>query len=125
MSRDQRVEDNHALIAAQKHAIAKKLPLAVVFCLYSSSGYRAKEHYSFMLDGLREVEQKLQTLHIPFMMVFGEAYERILAVAHHTKPDAIYFDFSPLRGPRQLQNKVVDALSCHLFVVDTHNVVPV
>ena len=33
MSRDQRVQDNHALLAAQKHALAKKLPLAVVFCL--------------------------------------------------------------------------------------------
>lgn len=50
MSRDQRCNDNHALLAAQKHALAKKLPLAVVFCLLPSVKGRAKEHYQFMLQ---------------------------------------------------------------------------
>ena len=43
MSRDQRVSDNHALLAAQKHAMAKKIPLAVVFCLSPKTGDRARE----------------------------------------------------------------------------------
>lgn len=129
MSRDQRVTDNHALLAAQKHALAKKLPLAVVFALHDKSGYRAREQYTFMLQGLKDVEKDLKKLNIPFMMVIGPPQERLRAVFHHTKPDAVYFDFNPLRGPQNLQKtlaKNVTGSTCHkMYVVDTHNVVPV
>ncbi len=124
MSRDQRVRDNHALLAAQKHALAKKLPFAVVFCLYEKSGNRAHEQYEFMLAGLKAVETELAALEIPFMMVIGNPKEKLGAVVHHTKPDAIYFDFNPLCGPRKLQVAVSDEVNCKVFVVDTHNVVP-
>ena len=125
MSRDQRVDDNHALLAAQKHALAKGLPLAVLFCLLENSGYRAREHYTFMLEGLKQVESELKKRNIPFMMLLGDPLERISAVCYHTKPDAVYFDFSPLRGPRKLQDALASAVDCHVFVVDTHNVVPI
>lgn len=125
MSRDQRIDDNHALLAAQKHAIAKKLPLAVVFCLMPGVKGRAREHYTFMLQGLQEVEAKLQDKNISFMLLIGDAYEKISAVIHHTKPDAVYFDFNPLRGPRGLQAKLANVIEGNAYVVDTHNVVPV
>jgi deoxyribodipyrimidine photo-lyase len=125
MSRDQRVADNHALLSAQKHAIAKELPLAAVFCLYEKSGYRAREHYEFMLEGFKQVELSLQVLNIPFMMLIGPPIERLQALIHHTKPDAVYFDFNPLRGPRLLLNNLSKKVDCSLFVVDTHNIIPV
>lgn len=125
MSRDQRVNDNHALLAAQKHALAKKLPLAVVFCLLPKSGYRAREHYQFMYDGLLQVESDLKKLHIPFMLVVGDPHSKLQAVLHHTHPAAVYFDFSPLRGPKTLLTKLADDATCALYVVDTHNVIPV
>ena len=125
MSRDQRVNDNHALLAAQKHALAKKIPLAVVFCLYEKVGYRAREHFAFMLDGLREVEADLAELNIPFMLLIGEGYERLSGVIHHTAPDAVYFDFSPLISPQTLQKKLAQSALCAMYVVDTHNIVPV
>jgi deoxyribodipyrimidine photo-lyase len=125
MSRDQRVADNHALMCAQKHAVAKKLPLAVVFCLYEKSGVRAKEHYEFMLEGLKEVEKELKKLNIPFMMLLGNPKERLSATFHHLSPDAVYFDFSPLKGPKMLQNALSKQSNYSVYVVDTHNVVPV
>ena len=125
MSRDQRVNDNHALIAAQKHALAKNLPLAVVFCLQESVGYRAQEHFTFMLKGLEEVEAKLNALHIPFIVLIGDAYSRISGLVHHTSPDALYFDFSPLNGPKSLLQKIAQSVPCSVYVVDTHNVIPV
>ena len=124
MSRDQRVDDNHALIEAQQYACNKKLPLAVVFCLRGSKS-RAREHYDFMMSGLREVEHKLATLGIPFMMLIGNPEEKIKSVIHHTKPDAIFFDLNPLRGPRQLLLRITNSVACSVFVVDTHNIVPV
>lgn len=126
MSRDQRVRDNHALLAAQKHAIAKSLPLAVVFCLYEKSGYRAREHYEFMVEGLREVESELYALNIQFLLLIGDPKQRIAALMHHVEPDAVYFDFSPLKGPQALLNHLAKPgeSKCALYVVDTHNVVP-
>lgn len=125
MSRDQRVEGNHALIAAQKHALELKLPLAVVFCLYPKSGDRAREHYDFMLGGLNEVESTLNTLSIPFMMVIGKPLKTIQAVLTHTSPAAVYFDYSPLRGPKRLQAELASKSGVPCFTVDTHNIVPI
>jgi len=125
MSRDQRVEGNHALIAAQKHAVEMKLPLAVVFCLYPKSGNRAREHYDFMLKGLFEVESTLNKLSIPFMLVMGSPAKTILSVINHTSPTAIYFDYSPLRGPKKLQSEIASSSEVSCFMVDTHNIVPV
>lgn len=123
MSRDQRVRDNHVLAAAQKHALAKKLPLAVVFCLYDKVGVRAREHYQFMIDGLRQVEADLAKLDIPFMMLIGNPKERLTGLMHHTQPDAMYFDFNPLRGSRKLVDSIADGGPA-VYVVDTHNLVP-
>jgi len=125
MSRDQRVEGNHALIAAQQHALAQKLPLAVVFCLYPKTGNRAREHYEFMLEGLKEVESKLNTLSIAFMVVIGKPSSTISSVIKHTTPSAIYFDYNPMRGPRHLTGKIAYSSNTPCFTVDTHNIVPV
>jgi len=125
MARDQRVHDNHALAAAQQQALDIGVPLAVVFCLLPRSGRRAREHYRFMLDGLQEVEAKLAAHNIPFMMVLGDARERLAGVLHHLKPQAVYFDFSPLRGPQKLHAAVAEAADCAVFEVDSHNIVPV
>lgn len=123
MSRDQRVADNHALIAAQKHALELQLPLAVVFCVYPKSGHRAREHYEFMLDGLAEVEAQLGALNIPFIALVGNPQERLAAVVHHYSPAAVYVDFNPLKGPTALASKL--AKLAPTVVVDTHNLVPV
>ena len=125
MSRDQRVKDNHALLIAQKHALAKGLPLAVVFVLQTKSSYRAREHFEFMLEGLRQVESDLKDLNIPFIMMIGDPRERILGFIHHTNPDAVYFDLNPLNGPKDTLNKLSKSSGCSIYVVDTHNCVPV
>jgi deoxyribodipyrimidine photo-lyase len=125
MSRDQRVQDNHALLAAQKHAIAKELPLCVVFCLYDKAKGRAREHYQFMIDGLYEVESQLRDLNIAFMMLFGSPTARIGAVIHHTKPEAVYFDFNPLRGPQSVSSTIAAKNEIPVYIVDTHNMIPI
>ncbi len=125
MSRDQRVADNHALLAAQKTALALKQPLAVVFCLYSKSGNRSREHFLWMLEGLHEVEAQLSALSIPFMMLIGDAKTTLAGMIHHTKPSAIYFDMNPLRGPKAFQQVIAGSAPCPVYVIDTHNIVPV
>jgi deoxyribodipyrimidine photo-lyase len=125
MSRDQRVGYNHALMAAQVYAINQKLPLCVVFCLYNKAGKRAREHFEFMIDGLHEVEKSLAVVGIPFMMVIGDPFEVLSSVFVHTRPRAVYFDFSPLRGPMKLQQRLAKSYDASFYQVDTHNIVPV
>lgn len=125
MARDQRVDDNHALVVAQEQALRLEVPLCVVFCLLPRSGQRAQEHYRFMIDGLRQVESDLKELNIPFMMIHGNPRERLHGVLHHLKPQAVIFDFSPLRGPQKLHQAIANEANCTVVEVDTHNIVPV
>lgn len=51
MARDQRVEDNWALLFAQKLAIQNKVPLHVIFCLTENFMDATIRHFIFMLKG--------------------------------------------------------------------------
>ena len=125
MSRDQRVHDNHALIAAQADALENKLPLIVVFNVLPGSRYRKREHYRFMIDGLKEVEMELAANNISFVLTIGSATKNITNLVESLQPQSLYFDFSPLRGPRAMQKTIAKSVDCRAVVVDTHNIVPV
>jgi deoxyribodipyrimidine photo-lyase len=120
MSRDQRADDNHALLAAQEHAIDLGLPLRVVFFLFPTVRHRRLPHSQFMIGGLRDVEQRLRIRGIAFQVSIEEPVQHL----HRAKPAAIYTDFSPLRGPRALQERIAREVACPVFEVDTHNIVP-
>lgn len=125
MSRDQRLTDNHALRAAQLHAESFDLPVVVGFALYPSSQSRSKEHVRFMVEGLSETIQRLADIGIPFFFQRGSTKEVVQKFIDELKPAALYFDFSPLRQPRQQQRELAKKLALPVFSVDTHNVVPV
>jgi deoxyribodipyrimidine photo-lyase len=58
------------------------------------------------------------------MMLIGDAFERLTGMFHHVQPTAVYFDFNPLKGPKNLQKKLCEVSPCNMYVVDTHNAVP-
>lgn len=124
MSRDQRVHDNYALLEAQSTAIKYNLPLTVLFNLYGSSGFRAREHFEFMLQGLKEVEVELSKYNVGFILTFGKYSGELQDSLIGLDPAAVYFDFNPLRGPKKTRNELSKNLSCPCFVVDTHNIIP-
>jgi len=126
MSREQRVQDNWALLFAQKIAIEQNLPLHVCFCLVPKFLNATFRHYHFMIEGLKEIEQELQSLKIPFHLLIGTAKERIPDFVEGNKIGALVCDFSPLRIStkwledlrQKLNNKVP------IYQVDAHNIVP-
>jgi deoxyribodipyrimidine photo-lyase len=124
MSRDQRVQDNHALLAAQDAALEAKLPLVVVFNLLRKTGVRAREHYEFMVAGLKQVEQDLLSKSISFAVTMGDPKVELLTKFDELKPAEVYFDFNPLGGPRNVQKLVAANVNFPVFVVDTHNIIP-
>jgi deoxyribodipyrimidine photo-lyase len=126
MSRDCRVATNHAIIVAQQHALREKLPLIVVFVAYDKPlGQRAREHVKFLLDGLVDVERALSASGITFILQHGQAEHMYPRLVDDYKPAAVYFDLSPLRSARRIKDRFASTTQLPVYVVDTHNVVPV
>ena len=124
MAREQRVHDNHALLAAQEAALDMRLPLVVAFNLLPDNSVRSREQYQFMLDGLQQLAAELDRLNISFVLRAGSAYDQVLKLCNELVPAQIFFDFSPLRHPRQLQ-KLIAQHNIATSVVDAHNIIPI
>jgi deoxyribodipyrimidine photo-lyase len=130
MSRDQRVEDNHALIYAQGLAESRKVPLRVVFNLVPKFLEATVRQYGFMMDGLKEVESALRDKEIPFYLTMGNPVEKIPEFVEEHNAVALVCDFSPLRVPLMWTSQIAAAIdegksSAPVVQVDAHNIVPV
>jgi len=127
MSRDCRVQDNWALIHAQRLAVAEELPLHVGVCLVvPKSELSTARHYAFLLKGLEEVAKDCQTLNIQFHLLHGSPGEVLPGFVSDRGLGAVVTDFCPLRERLQWLQDVKKALpeDIPLIQVDTHNVVP-
>jgi len=126
MSRDQRVQDNWALIHARDLAEEHKLPLCVVFCLVPQFLQGTMRHYGFMLRGLEEVERDLKALRIPFALLKGSPVDTLSGFVIEHNVAAVVSDFSPLRIALEWKQGLLAKLpSIPLIEIDAHNVVPV
>ena len=124
MSRDQRVNDNWALLYAQEMAANKAAPLATVFCLTPQFLGAGSRQYHFMLAGLKEVEQRLAWLGIAFCLLYGDPAVEIPRFLEECSAGALVSDFSPLRISRGWKNAVAARIAVPFYEVDAHNVIP-
>lgn len=128
MSRDQRVEDNWALLYAQKLALQRSASVHVVFCLVPKFGDATIRQFDFLLRGLKEVAAGLKAKNIPFHLKIGKASTEIPALLDELKATAVVCDMSPLRVPKQWAHDVAEACQVKevpVVQVDAHNIVPV
>jgi deoxyribodipyrimidine photo-lyase len=124
MNRDQRANDNWALLFAQELALQRGEPLGVAFCLAPDFHDATSRQYSFMIKGLTEVEKNLGALGIPFMLLTGDPGDSIVKLVVEEKAGAIICDFDPLKIKKEWKKKVLKELDIPLYDVDTHNIVP-
>lgn len=127
MLRDQRVQDNWALIHAQRLAVKENLPLHVCFCLVvPKSELSTLRHYSFMLKGLEEVAKECEQLNIQFHLLHGTPGKVLPGFVSDRSFGAVVTDFSPIREPLQWLEDVKKKLPKDIpFIqVDAHNIVP-
>jgi deoxyribodipyrimidine photo-lyase len=124
MSRDQRVDDNWALLFAQEAALESKVPLAVVFCLVPGFLGATFRQYGFMLKGLGEVETRLGALGIPFFLLSGEPGREIPRFAAEHRVRFLVTDFDPLRLKTDWKRDVADKADLPIYEVDGRNIVP-
>lgn len=124
MSRDQRVEDNWALLFARGIALEADVPVVVVFCLANGFLGAVRRHYEFMLRGLQEVDEALAKKKIPFFFLSGDPGKRIPEFVREYGIGTLVTDFSPLRVKRRWLEKVAPEIEIPFFEVDAHNIVP-
>ena len=135
MHRDQRVQDNWALIYAQKLAIEHRLPLNVV-CFISTKHPKntgcTLRTLDFCLKGLQEVQKECTELNIGFELVTSQGVKnpgQFLGnhLTKHYQNPAIVTDFSALRSHRKIVDELVENLSDDICIhqVDAHNIVPI
>jgi len=124
MSRDQRVQENWALLYAQQCARQRKVPLAVIFCLAPSFLHATIRHFGFMLRGLMEVERDLLKKNIPFFLLSGSPPDILPAFIAEENAGILVTDFDPLRIKRRWKDELSKVLTIPLYEVDAHNIVP-
>ena len=128
MNRDQRVDDNWALLDAQAKAVELKQPLVVVFCLSKKmntiSNSKNNKQFLFMKQGLLVVRERLNKLNIPFVLSNGEADIELPKIIKEIKASHLFVDFNPLREVQAMVNSVKAKISITMFEVDAHNVIP-
>ena len=124
MSRDQRVFDNWALIAAYQYAQHHQQNLKVIFTLANTFPQANLRHYDFMLKGLMEVEKQLNKLHIPFSILLGDPPKSISNYIHTHQISRVYCDFDPLKIKQQWKAELINLTQTSIFEVDAHNIVP-
>jgi len=124
MSRDQRVDDNWALVYAQERALSAHRPLGVVFCLVPEFLNAAFRQYAFMIEGLKSVQEELSKRNIPFLLLMGEVENVLADFIRSHEIGILVTDFDPLRVKRQWKRALKERLDIPFYEVDSRNVVP-
>jgi deoxyribodipyrimidine photo-lyase len=124
MSRDQRANDNWALLYAKELAQKHDSPLAVAFCPVPQFLGATSRQYRFLLQGLKEVEKNLQALNIPFFLLLGDPGKEMARLISEICASALVCDFSPLRQSREWKSAVAGEIEIPSYEVDAHNVIP-
>ncbi len=123
MQRSQRAEENHALEYAVAEANRLSLPLVVLICIdpgYPGAPGRA---YRFMLEGLRETEERLRARKILLLPTIGDPVREIPRGGEDAA--LVITDRGYLRHERDWRREIAESLACPLIEVETETVVPV
>ncbi len=124
MQRDQRVQDNWALLYSQEEAIKKQVPLVVIFNLVPNFLGATIRQYGFMLRGLEQVEKELIKHNITFELLIGDPSVTIPTYINKNNASLLIGDFNPLKNVRSWKKKVAEKIQIPFHEVDAHNIVP-
>jgi deoxyribodipyrimidine photo-lyase len=124
MSREQRANDNWALLFAAELARRHDVPLIVVFCLIDDFLGATLRAYDFMLRGLEGVSEELARSGIPFFLLAGDPSAQVPAFLKRHDAGWLVTDFDPLRIKREWKKKVLRLAAASVYEVDAHNIVP-
>ncbi len=123
MQQAQRVECNHALEYAIHAANSRGLPVVVVFGLTTRYPEASLRHYTFMLEGLREVRQALAERKIQLVVRRDDPDQAAVALGRSAA--LVVTDGGYLRPQKRWREKAAAGLSCQLIQIESDVIVPV
>lgn len=124
MSREQRIDDNWALIYAFEQAGKSKTSVIIVFNLVASFLEATERQYHFMLGGLKKIEASCKEKNIPFYLLTGDPAQNIPSFIENHQAAMLITDFDPLKIKRIWKEEVKERIAIPFYEVDGHNIVP-
>ena len=118
-----RTRFNHALEYAIEQANNLNLPLIVAFGLTPGYPEANERSYSFLLEGLRDVQRNLKERGIGFVLRLGHPPEVMLELAK--KASLVITDRAYLRPSRDWRTWLAERLDVPLIQVESDAVVPI
>src|SRR5215203_5070336 len=123
MQSSQRAEQNHALEYAVQRANELDQRLLVVFGLTDDYPEANLRHYTFMLEGLKDVQEALQKRGIKLAVREGSPEEVALDAGKHAS--LVITDRGYMRPQKKWREKVASEAGCLVTQVESDVVVPV
>ncbi len=123
MQQSQRAEANPALEYAVDLANEIGVPVVVVFGIMDDYPEANVRHYTFLLEGLREIEESLEKRGIAFVLRHGYPSEVALALA--SRACAVVCDRGYLRHQKAWRRTVAAEGKCRVVQIEADVIVPV
>jgi len=123
MQQSQRTEHNHAFEYSKQLANKHDKNLIVFFGLTDNYPDANLRHYSFMLDGLKEVQNSLEKQNIKFLIQKISPEKGIIKLCKQAC--IIIVDRGYLKIQKKWRNLVAKEIKCPLIQVESDSVVPV
>jgi deoxyribodipyrimidine photo-lyase len=123
MQASQRTEANHALEYAIIKANELRQPVVVFFGITDHFPDANERHYTFMLEGLREVRQSLGKRGIRMVILHQSPETGVIPLAK--RASLVIVDRGYLRIQRQWRDVVAGRIDCPLLQVESDVIVPV
>lgn len=125
MDREQRVQDNWALLYAQEQARLVGQPFGVMLTPYRERVGDNGRQAGFLIDGLKKTAADLEKLRIPLYLLPDASVGRVNSLLTKLGVSLLVADMSPLKAARILVDEVAAAVTIPVHQVDAHNIVPV
>ena len=123
MQASQRTEYNHALEYAILKANELHQPLVVFFGITDRFPEGNERHYTFMLEGLRDVKRSLEKRGIRMVIQHTSPEQGVLQFAKGAS--FVVVDRGYLKIQKEWRNKAASLIDCPLIQVETDVIVPV
>jgi deoxyribodipyrimidine photo-lyase len=123
MQSTHRTEENWALTYTIQLANKAKLPVVVYFGLTSEFPEANYRHYWFMLEGLQEVDSKLRSMDIKFVIKIGNPIQHLVELSK--KASLVIVDRGYLKVNKVWYKIAAENIDAPLIQVEDNVIVPV
>jgi deoxyribodipyrimidine photo-lyase len=124
MERDQRIDDNWAMLYAQQEALIREKPLLVLFFIPPKSRGNHPPQNVFQAYGLKENIQKCKNNNIGYFIYDGDAEKLLPQICDQLDCHLLVTDFSPLHAKQSALLAIGKNVTVPVVEVDAHNIIP-